>query len=66
MPAIFGRDPQKQNGALLIAACVVAAIRLRGEPIERQSAKFRMARHLILVRNRLNVCIHCKQTNMDA
>jgi hypothetical protein len=23
------------NGALLIAACIVAAIRLRGEPIER-------------------------------
>lgn len=26
-------DVQKQNGALLIAACIVAAIRLRGEPI---------------------------------
>jgi hypothetical protein len=25
----------KQNGALLIAACIVAAIRLRGEPIAR-------------------------------
>jgi hypothetical protein len=24
---------QKQNAALLIAACIVAAIRLRGEPI---------------------------------
>jgi hypothetical protein len=28
-------DSQKQNGALLIAACIVAAIRLRGEPIQR-------------------------------
>jgi hypothetical protein len=26
-------DKQQQNGALLIAACIVAAIRLRGEPI---------------------------------
>ena len=26
-------DKQKENGALLIAACIVAAIRLRGEPI---------------------------------
>jgi hypothetical protein len=28
-------DSQKQNGALLIAASIVAAIRLRGEPIVR-------------------------------
>lgn len=28
-------DKQRENGALLIAACIVAAIRLRGEPIER-------------------------------
>jgi hypothetical protein len=28
-------DTQKQNGALLIAASIVAAIRLRGEPIVR-------------------------------
>ena len=27
-------DVQKQNGALLIAASIVAAIRLRGEPIK--------------------------------
>ena len=27
-------DQQKQNGALLIAACIIAAIRLRGEPIQ--------------------------------
>ncbi len=26
-------DKQRENGALLIAACIVAAIRLRGEPI---------------------------------
>lgn len=26
-------DKQKENGALLIAACIVAAVRLRGEPI---------------------------------
>jgi hypothetical protein len=31
----FGMDSHKQNGALLIAACIVAAIRLRGEPIAR-------------------------------
>lgn len=30
-----GVDSQKQNGALLIAACILAAIRLRGEPIVR-------------------------------
>ena len=29
-----GVDSQKQNGALLIAACIIAAIRLRGEPIQ--------------------------------
>jgi hypothetical protein len=28
-------DSQKQHGALLIAASIVAAIRLRGEPIQR-------------------------------
>jgi len=28
-------DQQRENGALLIAACIVAAIRLRGEPIVR-------------------------------
>jgi hypothetical protein len=27
-------DDDKQRGALLIAACLVAAIRLRGEPIQ--------------------------------
>ncbi len=27
-------DPQKQNGALLIAASIIAVIRLRGEPIK--------------------------------
>jgi hypothetical protein len=27
-------DQRQQNGALLIAACIVAAIRLRGEPIK--------------------------------
>ena len=27
-------DSQKQDGALLIAACIIAAIRLRGEPIQ--------------------------------
>jgi hypothetical protein len=26
-------DTQKQNGALLVAASIIAAIRLRGEPI---------------------------------
>lgn len=26
-------DKQRENGALLIAACIVAAIRLRGEPV---------------------------------
>jgi len=25
--------PQRETGALLIAACIIAAIRLRGEPI---------------------------------
>jgi len=33
--AISAMDSQKQNGALLIAASIVAAIRLRGEPIQR-------------------------------
>jgi hypothetical protein len=28
-------DKPRENGALLIAACIVAAIRLRGEPIAR-------------------------------
>jgi hypothetical protein len=27
-------DEDKQRGALLIAACLIAAIRLRGEPIK--------------------------------
>jgi hypothetical protein len=27
-------DQQKQTGALLIAACIIAAIRLRGAPIQ--------------------------------
>jgi hypothetical protein len=27
-------DQQKQNGALLISACIIAAIRLRGEPVQ--------------------------------
>ncbi len=27
-------DDEKQRGALLIAACLIAAIRLRGEPIK--------------------------------
>ncbi len=26
-------DQQRETGALLIAACIIAAIRLRGEPI---------------------------------
>jgi hypothetical protein len=30
---LLGMDKQRENGALLIAACIVAAIRLRGEPI---------------------------------
>ncbi len=30
---LSGMDKQRENGALLIAACIVAAIRLRGEPI---------------------------------
>ena len=29
-----GMDADRQTGALLIAACIVAAIRLRGEPIK--------------------------------
>ncbi len=32
-PILSGMDKQRENGALLIAACIVAAIRLRGEPI---------------------------------
>jgi hypothetical protein len=28
-------DKQKENGALLIAASIIAAIRLRGEPVTR-------------------------------
>jgi hypothetical protein len=34
-PTLSGVDKQRENGALLIAACIVAAIRLRGEPIVR-------------------------------
>jgi hypothetical protein len=30
---LSGMDKQRENGVLLIAACIVAAIRLRGEPI---------------------------------
>jgi hypothetical protein len=30
-------DKQRENGALLIAACIVAAIRLRSEPIQHAS-----------------------------
>jgi hypothetical protein len=30
---LFRVDKQRETGALLIAACIVAAIRLRGEPI---------------------------------
>jgi hypothetical protein len=30
---LFGKGIQRENGTLLIAACIVAAIRLRGEPI---------------------------------
>jgi hypothetical protein len=30
----FCMDQQKQTGALLIAACIIAAIRLRGAPIQ--------------------------------
>jgi hypothetical protein len=30
----MGMDKQRENGALLIAACLVAAIRLRGEPTQ--------------------------------
>jgi hypothetical protein len=33
--AISATDKQRENRALLIAACIVAAIRLRGEPIQR-------------------------------
>ena len=34
-PMLSAMDKQRENNALLIAACIVAAIRLRGEPIER-------------------------------
>ncbi len=27
-------DQQRETGALLVAACIIAAIRLRGEPIK--------------------------------
>ncbi len=33
-PRLYGMDKQRENGALLIAASIVAAIRLRGEPIK--------------------------------
>ena len=36
-PTMFGmtdEDKRKETGALLIAACIIAAIRLRGEPIK--------------------------------
>jgi hypothetical protein len=32
-PACLRKQPSKQDGALLVAASIVAAIRLRGEPI---------------------------------
>ena len=34
-PANSAMDKQRENGALLIAASIVAAIRLRSEPIQR-------------------------------
>jgi hypothetical protein len=37
-PMLFRLDKQRENGALLIAACIVAAIRLRGEPIQRSQS----------------------------
>ena len=37
-PANSAMDKQRENGALLISACFIAAIRLRGEPIQ-QSPK---------------------------
>ena len=30
----LARMPERERGALLIAACLIAAIRLRGEPIQ--------------------------------
>jgi hypothetical protein len=30
---LIAMDQQRETGALLIAACIIAAIRLRGEPI---------------------------------
>jgi hypothetical protein len=33
--AVNAMDKGRKNGALLIAACIVASIRLRGEPIQR-------------------------------
>ena len=41
-PMLFMIDQQRENGALLIA-CIVAAIRLRGEPIERM----RLSNHTV-------------------
>jgi hypothetical protein len=32
-PKVLAVDKQRETGALLIAACIIAAIRLRGEPI---------------------------------
>lgn len=32
-PRLLGVDKHRETGALLIAACIIAAIRLRGEPI---------------------------------
>ena len=34
-PSMPRVDNQRENGALLIAACIIAVIRLRGESIER-------------------------------
>jgi len=33
-PTLLGVDKQRETGALLIAACLIAVIRLRGEPIQ--------------------------------
>ena len=33
-PTLTGMPEERERGALLIAACLIAAIRLRGEPIQ--------------------------------
>ena len=35
-PIILHMPEERERGALLIAACLIAAIRLRGEPIKRR------------------------------